>query len=41
MTDLASCIKELIENSIDAKSTSITIILKEYGKEMIILKDNG
>jgi DNA mismatch repair protein PMS2 len=39
--DLASSIKELLENSIDAKSSSIEISLKEYGQESIIVKDNG
>lgn len=39
--DLASSIKELLENSIDAKSTSIEIYLKEFGQESIVVKDNG
>ena len=41
VVDLAGCVKELIENSLDAKSTFITVILKDFGKEMIIVKDNG
>ena len=37
----ASVIKELIENSLDAKSTSIEITLKNAGKTLIQIKDNG
>lgn len=39
--DLSSCIKELIENSIDANSNEITIYLEGYGLEKIEVIDNG
>jgi len=34
-------VKELVENSLDAGSTKIEIILREYGKEGIEVIDNG
>jgi DNA mismatch repair protein MutL len=37
----ASIIKELIENSIDAESTSITISIEQGGKKYIKVEDNG
>lgn len=37
----SSVIKELIENAIDANATSIEIHLKDAGKELIHIKDNG
>lgn len=37
----ASVIKELLENSIDAQSTVIIIEIKKGGKELILIKDNG
>lgn len=37
----ASVIKELIENSIDAKATSISITVKNSGKTYISITDNG
>jgi len=37
----ASVVKELIENSIDAQATRITIELKDSGKELIRIQDNG
>lgn len=37
----ASAIKELIENSIDAEATAITIEIKEGGKKLIRVTDNG
>ena len=37
----ASVIKELVENSIDAGATSITIILKDAGRTIIQVIDNG
>lgn len=37
----ASVVKELIENSIDAKSTNITVNIKDSGKSLIEIIDNG
>lgn len=37
----ASVVKELIENSIDASATSITLLLKDAGKTLIQVIDNG
>ena len=37
----ASAVKELIENSIDAGSTQIKLILKEAGKTLLQIIDNG
>lgn len=37
----ASVIKELVENSLDAESTQIKIIMKNYGKDLIQIIDNG
>jgi len=36
-----SVVRELIDNSIDAKSTMIKIIINGGGKELIIVQDNG
>ena len=36
-----SIIKELVENSIDAKSKKIDIYIKEGGLSSIIIKDDG
>jgi DNA mismatch repair protein MutL len=37
----ASVVKELLENSIDAKATNIQLIVKEAGKQLIQVIDNG
>ncbi len=37
----ASVLKELVENSLDAESTSIEVLLKGAGKTLIEIKDNG
>jgi DNA mismatch repair protein PMS2 len=39
--DLATAVKELMENSIDAGATSIEVRLKEHGSELIEVADNG
>ena len=37
----ASVVKELMENAIDAKADSISLIIKNYGKSLIQVIDNG
>mgnify|MGYP003648720999 CR=1 FL=1 len=37
----ASAVKELLENSVDAGATSIQLIVKEAGKQLIRVIDNG
>jgi DNA mismatch repair protein MutL len=37
----ASVVKELVENAVDAGSTSITVIVKEGGKNLVQVIDNG
>lgn len=37
----ASVVKELVENALDANATSITVIILDYGKELIQVIDNG
>lgn len=39
--DISACVKELLENSLDANSSVIEINLKDFGQESIIVKDNG
>ena len=36
-----SALKELIENSIDAKSTRISVTMKDGGMKMMQIQDNG
>lgn len=37
----ASVVKELLENAIDAKATSITLVIKDAGKTLVQVIDNG
>ncbi len=37
----ASVVKELVENAIDAEATQMSVVLKQSGKEMIQIVDNG
>lgn len=41
MLNLATAIKELIENSLDAEATSVGLKLKEFGKDLVEVTDNG
>uniref|UniRef100_A0AAQ4RYK2 PMS1 homolog 2, mismatch repair system component n=1 Tax=Gasterosteus aculeatus aculeatus TaxID=481459 RepID=A0AAQ4RYK2_GASAC len=38
---LATAVKELVENSIDAGATSVDVRLKDYGAELVEVSDNG
>ncbi|MBK5213721.1 MAG: DNA mismatch repair endonuclease MutL [Flavobacteriaceae bacterium] len=37
----ASVVKELLENAIDAKATSVTLVVKDAGKTLVQVTDNG
>ena len=37
----ASVIKELLDNAVDAKATEITVLVKQAGKTLIQVQDNG
>lgn len=39
--NLATAVKELIENSLDAGATSVGLKLKEFGKDLVEVTDNG
>lgn len=38
---LATAVKELVENSIDAGATLVEVKLREYGLEQVEVSDNG
>ena len=37
----SSVIKELVENSVDANSKNINIVVKDFGKSLIEISDDG
>ncbi|HHF58565.1 MAG TPA: DNA mismatch repair protein MutL, partial [candidate division WOR-3 bacterium] len=37
----ASCVRELVENSLDAGAEEINVEIKNGGIERIVVKDNG
>ena len=37
----ASVVKELLDNSVDAQSTKITLVVEDYGNSLIQVIDNG
>ena len=41
VVDLATAVKEMVENSLDAKATMIEIKLKNFGADSIEVSDNG
>eukprot|EP01043_Picozoa_sp_COSAG02_P121318 COSAG02_NODE_58145_length_278_cov_0.849162_1_plen_44_part_01 len=41
MLDLATAVKELVENSIDAGAKKVDVRLAEYGMDKIEVSDNG
>ncbi|KAF6009566.1 hypothetical protein HII12_003112 [Brettanomyces bruxellensis] len=41
IVDLTTAVKEVVENGLDAKATQIDITFKNYGKDSIVVTDNG
>lgn len=41
VVDLATAVKEMVENALDAGATLIEVKLKEFGKDSIEVSDNG
>lgn len=41
ITDITSVVKELLENALDAKATSVTVRVLNYGVDRVVVEDNG
>ena len=41
ITDLATAVKELVDNALDANATTLDIRLCDYGKSLVEVSDNG
>ena len=41
VVDLATAVKELVENSIDAKATKVEVVLRDYGVASVQVSDDG
>lgn len=41
VVDLATAVKELVENALDAGATQIEVKLKEFGRDALEVSDNG
>ncbi|RZF47591.1 hypothetical protein LSTR_LSTR012213 [Laodelphax striatellus] len=39
--NLATAVKELVENSLDAGATCVDVLVKDYGSELVQVADNG
>ena len=41
ITDLATAVKELVDNALDANATTVDLRLCDYGKSLVEVSDNG
>jgi DNA mismatch repair protein PMS2 len=41
VVDLATAVKELVENALDAGATQVEVKLKEFGRDALEVSDNG